>query len=280
MKKFENVFLLSDVDNTLVNTSYPRKNNLPIPRISERNIQAIQYFIEQGGTFTAATGRSITFFEEYARQVPMNAPCVLFNGAAIYDYRTHEYLETLMMPENTMEHVKEIYQHFPTIAVEIFDKENVYLFQPNQYSVEHHRITNAPVQEVMSINDLPVSMLKVIFDETHEVLCAVKDWILSQDWASEMEVVFSDQTLLELIPKGTDKGTMVKRLAEILKLSPDHIYCAGDADNDVSMLTFAKEGFAPANCFPSVRECGATIVADSDHDAIAEIIEILDARYS
>ena len=45
------------------------------------------------------------------------------------------------------------------------------------------------------------------------------------------------------------------------------------------MLTAAAEGFAPANCVENVRNCGATLVADCDHDTLAEIIAILDSRY-
>ena len=57
------------------------------------------------------------------------------------------------------------------------------------------------------------------------------------------------------------------------------VYCAGDENNDLSMLAMAAEGFAPANCVETVRNCGATIVADCDHDTLAEIIAILDKRY-
>ena len=46
------------------------------------------------------------------------------------------------------------------------------------------------------------------------------------------------------------------------------------------MLTAAAEGFAPANCVPAVRDCGATIVADARESALADVIAILDERYS
>ena len=62
---------------------------------------------------------------------------------------------------------------------------------------------------------------------------------------------------------------MVARLAKRLGISMDHVYCAGDENNDLSMLTMAAEGFAPANCVETVRSCGATIVADCDHDTLA-----------
>ena len=66
---------------------------------------------------------------------------------------------------------------------------------------------------------------------------------------------------------------------ERLGIAPEHVYCAGDEANDLSMLTMAAEGFAPANCVEAVRACGATIVCDADHGALADIVEILDRRY-
>lgn len=59
----------------------------------------------------------------------------------------------------------------------------------------------------------------------------------------------------------------------------EHVYCAGDESNDISMLSTAKEGFAPANCVPAVRACGATIVSHARDAAMADIVSVLDRRY-
>ena len=60
----------------------------------------------------------------------------------------------------------------------------------------------------------------------------------------------------------------------------EHVYCVGDEANDIPMLTVAAQGFAPANCKDSVRQCGATVVSDAEHDALADVIAILDAKYA
>ena len=76
-----------------------------------------------------------------------------------------------------------------------------------------------------------------------------------------------------------DMGSMGRRLAARLGISMEHVYCAGDEANDVSMLRAAALGFAPANCAPAVRDCGAVIVGHAKEGAIADIIEILDRKY-
>ena len=98
-------------------------------------------------------------------------------------------------------------------------------------------------------------------------------------WSEEYELIFSMPTLLELTAKGAKKGDMVRRLAERLGIPMEHVYCVGDEANDLTMLTAAAEGFAPANCSDAVRGCGATIVSDARERAMADIIEILDSRY-
>ena len=119
-------------------------------------------------------------------------------------------------------------------------------------------------------------LIKIMFEDDHEHLLALRDYVSRQPWSADYEVFFSDRTLLEVTRKGASKGAMVARLAKRLGISMDHIYCAGDENNDLSMLTMAAEGFAPANCVETVRSCGATIVADCDHDTLAEIVSILE----
>ena len=93
------------------------------------------------------------------------------------------------------------------------------------------------------------------------------------------ELIFSSPFLLEVTARGADKGGMVLQLAELLGISREHIYCAGDQANDLSMLAVAEEGFAPENCIDEVRESVVTVVSDAREDAMADIVKILDARY-
>ena len=77
MGKFSDVFFASDFDHTLTGT-----DNV----LRQKNLDAIRYFMSEGGIFTVASGRSIPLFRKRAALVPTNAPCILYNGAACYDY--------------------------------------------------------------------------------------------------------------------------------------------------------------------------------------------------
>lgn len=47
---------------------------------------------------------------------------------------------------------------------------------------------------------------------------------------------------------------MVRRLAQMLEIRQENVYCVGDHANDIPMLTFARTAFAPANAIQPVHE--------------------------
>ena len=281
MGKFTGVLLASDFDNTLLDTETPRRTGSAVPDISPGNREALEYFMANGGKFAVATGRALPAFVKFADQVPMNAPCVICNGAALYDFQKGAYLETVLLDERTRERGQEALDRFPTLALEAYHIDNViHAVRPNLYTRQHEHVTHVGVTESPSLLAVPLPLGKIMFEEEHSILEEVRDWLEQQPWIGEYEVFFSDKTLLELTARGACKGGMVRRLAERLGISMDHVYCAGDENNDLSMLAVAAEGFAPENCIPAVRASGATIVPRADQDAIAAIVEILDRRYA
>ena len=280
MGKFDGVLLASDFDNTILNTERPRRTGCPVPPISRWNLDALRYFMEHGGRFAVATGRALPAFRMFADQVPMNAPAVVCNGAALYDFQVEAYLETVELPEQIRQQGQSLLDRFPTAAIEAYHLDNViHAVRPNEFTRQHQHVTHAGVVAVDSLLDVPMPLVKIMFENDYDSLTALRAFALAQPWAADYEIFFSDKTLLEVTRKGASKGAMVRRLAARLGISMDHVYCVGDENNDISMLTAAAEGFAPSNCVENVRNCGATLVADCDHDTLAEIIAILDSRY-
>ena len=70
---------------------------------------------------------------------------------------------------------------------------------------------------------------------------------------------------LELTDRGSTKGSMVARLADMLGIARENIYCAGDNQNDISMLQLSAIPFAPANCAQQVKDWGARVPVSYTH---------------
>ena len=281
MPKFDKVLLASDFDNTLVYTQGALEaGSSDVPPMCARNREALEYFIANGGLFSVSTGRALPAFVNYVDTVPHNAPCILANGAAIYDFRAERYLVTAFIPEAVRGHMAQLLEAFPRLSFEVYhDDRRIHCMNPNAYTTAHQHLTRTPAEIAQSFDEIDLPFIKILFEEDNAVLDAVCDFIHAQAWADDYELIYSNSHLLELTARGATKGKMVLRLADMLGVAREDIYCIGDHKNDIPMLEVSAIPFAPANCVPEVREAGAQILCHCADGAIADVIDILDKRY-
>ena len=79
MGKFDSYLIVSDLDGTFFGTKCA---------ILQNNIDAIQYFVENGGLFTVATGRDLYAMQRIFPNAAslLSCPAILCNGAYFYDF--------------------------------------------------------------------------------------------------------------------------------------------------------------------------------------------------
>ena len=110
MRKFEGMLLACDMDGTLLDSDRC---------ISPENLQAIHYFVSEGGLFSLATGRAFAAVTDYLSQLPVNAPYSLLNGSLIMDAQ-HQPLHCAGMPVQSYALIEEVLERFPQIGCEVF----------------------------------------------------------------------------------------------------------------------------------------------------------------
>ena len=92
-KKFDGMLLLTDIDGTFI-----RDDGSAV----EANLEAVRYFQENGGRFGISSGRAFWTVEH---AIPgwhelVNAPCILCNGACVFDAKSRTILHrSLLDPE-------------------------------------------------------------------------------------------------------------------------------------------------------------------------------------
>lgn len=270
MGKFDGVLFMSDYDDTLYNLHFT---------VSEENRAAIRYFMDEGGLFSIATGRAHrTFTPQIEKeQLLFNAPVVLSNGAAIYDYQAQEYLALTQLPGETRARLSALCQVFPELGFEAYFGEDIYVHNPNLVTMRHLERVAVPYT-LSPIHEMPDPWIKVILQQDHPYLCRVQEYIRA-NWPPEYEVIFSNKYLLEVTALGSNKGGMVARVARHMGIDPARIYCMGDNQNDIPMLALSAIPFAPANCSQPVKDWGARILNHCDDHAVAQAIGILDGIY-
>ena len=281
MGKFDGVLIASDFDNTMVFSEGSLRAHAPIPPVSSENREAVEYFMGEGGIFSVATGRALPSFEKVRPGIPMNGPTILFNGAAIYDFSVGRYLHTAFLPESVRGHVKELLQAIPGLTIEVYHDDNsIQAINPSHLTASHEHLTHAPTVPIATIDDAPSPLSKLLFEEEGERLDRLLDLLHSCPWSDAYEIVPSSSFLVELTIKGANKGGAAEKLAQLLHIRREHVYCVGDHANDVPMLQFAHLAFAPENAIEPVKKLpGIRILPHCSENAIAEMIRQLDEIY-
>lgn len=268
MGKFDGVLLVSDFDDTLAGTG---------TTVSGENQRALRYFIAHGGLFSVATGRARPTFAPYVPQIPMNAPTILSNGAAIYDFSRADFLFESVLPARAASDFSALALALPGLAFEIYHGDDAYIYRSNVYSAAHMKKVRIGYTECAP-GDIPQPWVKAILQQDYSLLCEAQRRVLTH-WAEHYECIFSNRYLLEVTRRGCTKGGMVLRLAEMLGVSRGDIYCMGDNQNDLSMLEVSAIPFAPSNCAQEVRDWGARILGSCDEHCVAQAVALLDALY-
>ena len=268
MGKFDGVLFVSDFDDTLYGEDM---------RITRENREALAYFTGNGGVFTVATGRARPNFAPHAGSVSINAPVILSNGSALFDFRTGEMVYETFLPDRVRADMEEVARAVPEIGFEAYCHDVVYTYQPNDVTRHHLTRAGLPGHET-PIGEMPLPWSKAILQQRNELLREAQRYMLDR-WSQHYEVIFSNQVLLELTRKGSSKGGMVELLARRLGIQPQHVYCIGDNQNDIPMLAVSAIPFAPANCAPEVKAWGARILGSCEESCVAQAIGILDRIY-
>lgn len=271
MGKFDGVLLASDYDDTLYGTTLT---------VTPKTKEAIAYFQSEGGKFTIATGRAYpTFTPQIGREhLILNAPVVLSNGAAVFDYEAGKYLRQTHLRPEAREDMQELSDLFPALGLEFYHNEDIFILRPNRFTDSHMKRVEVPWKEIERADQVETPYVKLIIEAPHEDLLQAQAHVLAK-WPEHYEAIFSNVHLLEITLKGATKGGMVAWLAEYLHILPQNLYCVGDSPNDLSMLKVSAVPYAPANCTQDLKDFGAVILPDRDNDPIAALIEDLDKRY-
>lgn len=271
MGKFTGVLLASDYDDTLYDHSFA---------VSRENRDAIDYFLREGGWFSISTGRSFGNFaiQMEREHLPVNAPVILANGAAIYDFASGKTLWQKSLPAMAPQHLIEICDAFPQVGFEAYHNEDVYTFRSNLITQRHLKRCHL-IGLPSPIEAMPTPWLKVILQHMDTgYLQQVRDSLLSR-WGQMYEATFSNPYLLELTAKGANKGLCVRWVADYLGAKPENIYCVGNGINDIPMLEVSAIPFAPADCYDEVKDWGAVLLPSCDESCVAALIRQLDQRY-
>lgn len=278
--------MFSDV---LLTVDYDRTLTAPDSTIPERNLEAIRYFIQNGGAFTVNTGRSLPMTKVFREKVPVNAPLLLYNGALTYDTRTGE-VEAVNIPLDQADTIRRCMALLPEMTVEIQGMDAHYIFEEDPiwdaFSGDNHCAWGhakseddlGPFVKFAVYDRLKSSRLADLYQASAEDLNRMDaaEALLRQEFGASCDIFRAAPKILDVQAKGVSKANAARALQQ--KLGRKILVCVGDGENDLPMLSAADYAFCPndaivAKQFPNVCPCSQGAVADVIYEKIPEIIK-------
>lgn len=267
--KISDYIIISDVDGTLL----PYGGEIP-----RRNIEALERFTAKGGKFSIATGRSRELTEEFVKTLPVNAPCVLYNGGGLYDYDKKEFYMQMFLPESAKKDVETICKDMPGASVLVIaDSSYYHVSQEIPFALANFTDTHRMYMKEALINSITSQWYKVLFSTSEEDTPVLDKYIAGSNF-NGIRFVRTNPTLLELLPAAANKGFAIEKLVELGLFKREGIAAVGDFYNDVEMIEYAAIGAATAEAPDDVKAKADFITGPCDNGAVADLVEYIEQQ--
>lgn len=276
---FSDILLTVDYDRTLTASD---------SSIPARNLEAIGWFMANGGTFTVNTGRSVPMCRGGLLEVPVNGPLLLYNGSAAYD-QARGGLTQVRPLDLDIRVLEDLQARFPALNVEVQAVDAHYLLKKNA-AWERFCDRNGCPWRYAEVGQIPGPFLKFTFygqfhdetvasmyEATPEELAVIDramDW-MEKTYGHRLEIFRACPRIVDFHAKGCNKLRAARQLQKAL--GKKRLVCVGDGENDLAMLSGADHAFCPAESavsdrFETVCSCDEGAVADVIYEKIPEIL--------
>lgn len=263
-----------DMDGTLLDSHH---------RVSERNKEALKKAIEKGVHIAISTGRVFPSVRIYGNIIGVNAPLICSNGSYIKDKNTGEVIFKSTLDRETYFKICDIINKYKFLAY--VDSTDGLIADTDIPEDDSHRLMNSWVDEEEKIKFYKYDDLRDAYDEHGEDI--LKFIIIKKEEGPNIEeakeefealegvdlVYASWGGCIEIMKKGTSKGSAVKALADKLGISLEEVICIGDSGNDISMLEEAGLSVVMGNAPDFIKEYGDYITDTNENDGVAKAIE-------
>ena len=279
MALFSDILLTVDYDRTLTDTN---------GQVPQRNLEAIRYFMDNGGAFTVNTGRSLPQSADILRNVPMNAPFLCYNGGLAIDGEKIIFQYPIDLPlEETLQGVCKA---FPDLNVDLHGVSAHVGFQPVgcwdtyyaarkcNYFLSGEGKDYGPFLKFNVYGELRDDTFYQVFSGTPEEISQIDEaekWI-KQTYGDKIVVFRAGARVLNIHAAGVSKIRAARDLQE--RLGRKILVCVGDAENDLPMLEGADYAFSPSDSamakrFPNACPCDEGTIADVIYEKIPAILK-------
>ncbi|MDD6573086.1 MAG: Cof-type HAD-IIB family hydrolase [Thermoflexaceae bacterium] len=253
-----------DIDGTILNS---RK------QITDATKKAVKEALARGIKIIIASGRPYSGVEEHARELglfEMGGYALCFNGSRIVDCRTEEIVYDMYLKDDEKWQICDILKQYEKGIIMTY-KDRILLTENAEnegvrYGAMLNRLNVCQVDDMRKHIDYKVNKF---------ILAGEPDYI--QSIASDVKekigelatVCRSETTLLEIMPRGVDKGSALAGFLQNIGIRREELLAVGDGYNDDTMIEYAGIGVAMGNAFPEIKNLADYVTCSNDEDGVA-----------
>lgn len=251
--------IVADLDGSIVN------NN----EISANDIKSIEYWISKGNCFTISTGRPFNRIVRFIKELKINLPVTLCNGAAIYtEGQALDILGSIKASDakSLLNFLKEkqtlenciIYYGYKT---QILRANQKLLHKIAEWDIDYDAI-----DETEKINNEPVLMIS-FYRPSSEMTNFL------HHYSKQFNIEFSSGNYTDILPKGISKGNALKKALQ--NFAFNDIYVIGDSINDLSMIFNSNKLVAVENAVYEVKKQASMTIASNKDNPVSDLINVI-----
>jgi Cof subfamily protein (haloacid dehalogenase superfamily) len=224
------------------------------------------------------TGRMFRSVRPYLQEAGIEDPVVCYQGAAVVDPRTGEFLRHEPIPLEVAREAICVLQD-EGFHVNCYVGDELYVAEATPEADRYAGFQNLPLHEVGDLaawlSEPPTKLVTIDEPEVLDAL-AVR---LRERFADRLYVSKSLPYFLELASPAVTKASGLEFLAGRLGFSAGRTVAFGDGENDVELLEWAGFGVAVANADPRVLAVADWICLSAAEEGVAQVVEsLLDSR--
>ncbi|AEE97371.1 Cof-type HAD-IIB family hydrolase [Mahella australiensis] len=259
--------IVADMDGTLLNDK---------KEISPKNREYIEKYRKAGGLFTIATGRGRPAVEDIVKEININIPVIVYNGAQLYDFRNKKAIYEAFLDQKAYT-MALVLLHKLNITFLAYQGPHMWVERISPVILKHLAKENIKINNVTaaSIDTFPTEGINKILTITEQSDFDEFAMLFSQAGLTGVRFVQSEVNYFEILPEGVSKGHALEELAAYLDIPLSQTAAIGDHMNDIEMLRAAGLGVAMANARDEVKRCARFITKSNNDDGVAYFIELL-----
>ena len=166
--KYSGIALFADLDGTLLDDKR---------QLSDENLAAVRYFVENGGSFAVATGRMERSTLINFPELTVNTPSIFYNGALVYDInrRGKNYTRFICLKAwNLFSSIYLTASH--PCGLEVNAKGEAYVIRYNDKI--DFQLKREGFKGIMSgWDEVPREWYKILIADTRPILTGIKEYL-------------------------------------------------------------------------------------------------------